>query len=100
MAKTQGVRELLLERLADWSAFATAAPAQGAFYLLLKVNGDLPSLELTRRLIEEYKVAVIPGSAFGLTESCYLRIAYGILDLPTCGEALDRLESGLIALAG
>tara|TARA_B100001964_G_scaffold229159_1_gene281133 strand:- start:355 stop:1545 length:1191 start_codon:yes stop_codon:yes gene_type:complete len=100
LAKTREVRELLLERLDGWSAFATAAPAQGAFYLLLKVNSDLPALELTRRLIEDHKVGVIPGSAFGLGKVCYLRIAYGVLDCPTCEEALDRLESGLEALVG
>ena len=60
----------------------------------------MPALELTRRLIEEHKVAVIPGSAFGLDKACYLRIAYGVLDGPTCEEALDRLESGLAALTG
>ena len=98
LAKTRDVRNLLLERLAKWGAFATAAPAQGAFYVLLKVNSDMPALELTRRLIEEHKVAVIPGSAFGLKEDCCIRIAYGVLDHPTCKEALNRLESGLMAL--
>ena len=100
LAKTRQVRNLLLERLDGWSAFATAAPAQGAFYALLKVNSDLPALEFTRRLIENHKVAVIPGSAFGLDNACYLRIAYGVLDRPTCEEALDRLESGLAVLGG
>lgn len=100
LAKTLAVRKLLLDRLASWSAFATAAPAQGAFYVLLKVKSTLPALELVRRLIEDHKVAVIPGSAFGLNEGCYLRIAYGVLDLPTCEEALDRLGSGLAALTG
>jgi len=98
LTKTRDVRELLLDRLAQWSPFATAAPAQGAFYVLLKVNSDLSALELTRRLIEDHKVAVIPGSAFGLNHGCYLRIAYGVLDPPVCEEALDRLESGLKAL--
>ena len=100
LAKTREVRKLLLERLAEWGAFATAASAQGAFYVLLKVKSTLPALELVRRLIEDHKVAVIPGSAFGLNEGCYLRIAYGVLDLPTCEEALDRLGSGLAALTG
>jgi len=100
LAKTKEVRKLLLEKLAGWGSFATAAKTEGAFYLLLKVNSKLPALEITRRLIEEHKVAVIPGSAFGLDKACYLRIAYGVLDIPTCGEALDRLGAGLEALVG
>ena len=100
LIETMDVRKLLLERLDSWRSFAAAAPAQGAFYVLLKVNSDLTALELTRRLIEDHKVAVIPGSAFGLDNACYLRIAYGVLDLPTCEEALDRLGSGLAALTG
>ena len=71
---------------------------QRSLYFLLKIKTGLNSLSVTQRLIEEYKVAVIPGSAFGLTENCFLRIAYGVLDRSTCQEALDRLEKGLVAI--
>ncbi len=99
LGAVRDIRSLVLERLADWNSFAQASPALGAFYVLLKVNVDLPALDLTRRLIENHKVAVIPGSAFGLTDACYIRLAYGVLDRPTCEEALERLESGLRRLA-
>jgi aspartate/methionine/tyrosine aminotransferase len=98
LAEVQNVRNLVMERLAGWEEFATTAPAKGAFYFLLKIKTDLKSLSVAQRLIEEYKVAVIPGSAFGLTKNCFLRIAYGVLDRSTCEEALDRLEKGLAAI--
>jgi len=94
------VRKKVLERISKWSPFANATPAGGAFYLLLKVETDMLPMELTRRLIERHKVAVIPGSAFGLNDSCHLRLAYGVLDLETCEKALTRLERGLQDLVG
>ena len=59
----------------------------------------LDSLALTERLIRDYRVAVIPGTAFGLTDGCYLRVAYGALDEATTVEAVGRLTKGLRALA-
>ena len=67
----------------------------GAFYLLLKVDTQLNDLALAKKLISDYKVAVVPGSAFGLHEGCYLRVSYGMLDEDACVIALDRLISGI-----
>ncbi len=41
-------------------------PANGAFYLLLKVKTDLDSTTVVERLITEHKVAAIPGSTLVL----------------------------------
>ncbi|OPX67872.1 MAG: putative aspartate aminotransferase 2 [Methanoregulaceae archaeon PtaB.Bin009] len=38
------------------------APADGAFYAYVKVEGD--DMEIARRWLEEVHVAVTPGSAF------------------------------------
>ncbi|HUS90717.1 MAG TPA: pyridoxal phosphate-dependent aminotransferase, partial [Phycisphaerae bacterium] len=46
------------------------------------------------------RVAVIPGSTFGLTAGCCLRIAYGALELPTAAEALARFTRGLRGICG
>ena len=73
-------------------------PAQGAFYFLLRVNSSRPALELAERLIGEHRVAVIPGNAFGLTNSCHLRVAYGALQQETASEGIERLVRGLRAL--
>ena len=73
-------------------------PAQGAFYFLLRVRSDQPPLELAERLIREQRVAVSPGSAFGLERGCHLRVAYGALPPDTAAEGVGRLVRGLRAL--
>ena len=73
-------------------------PADGAFYFFLRVRSDLAPLALVERLVREHRVAVIPGSAFGLTHGCALRVAYGALAAGTAAEGLGRLVRGLRAI--
>ena len=51
-------------------------------------------LALAERLIREHQVAVIPGTAFGMTDGCYLRVAYGALQKETVAEGIGRLVRG------
>lgn len=74
--------------------------SDGAFYFLLHVHTELDSLTLTEKLIRDYRVAVIPSTAFGVTDGCYLRVAYGALDEETTAEAVARLSRGLRELVG
>jgi len=50
---------------------------------------------LAEQLIRDYKVAVIPGTAFGMLEGCYFRVAYGALQRETVEEGIGRLVQGL-----
>ena len=50
------------------------------------------------RLIREHKVAVVPGPAFGMTDGCYFRVAYGALQKATVAEGIGRLVKGLRAI--
>jgi aspartate/methionine/tyrosine aminotransferase len=52
-------------------------------------------MDLVRRLIEKHKVAVIPGTTFGIQDQCLLRVAYGALQKETALEGIDRLIRGL-----
>lgn len=72
--------------------------AEGAFYLLLRVPTAIDSMCLVERLIREHRVAVMPGSAFGVTDSCALRVSYGALTEATAAEGVDRLIQGLRAI--
>ena len=72
--------------------------ADGAFYYLVKARTPLDSMTATERLIREHRVAVIPGSAFGVTDGCALRVSFGALEEATAGEGLERLATGLRAL--
>ena len=89
------VRELVLDSLNRLQGLCTITPANGAFYFFLKVHSQMDALELVKRLIQEYKVAVIPGTTFGMDNGCYLRVAYGALQKETAKEGIDRLVQGL-----
>ncbi len=88
-------RDRVLARLKDLGDQARFGASDGAFYVLLAVASRESPLEVTRRLIAEHRVAVIPGSAFGFTQGCLLRVAYGALDPRTADEGVGRLVEGL-----
>lgn len=93
------IREMMLKSLESIADLCTVAPAEGAFYLFLKVNLKIDSFELAKKLIEVDRVAVIPGNTFGMDRGCYLRVAYGAIDLETAKIAMTRLVKGLRAIA-
>jgi len=94
------VRKVVLDELSSLAPLATVPAADGAFYALLRVTTPLKPLALAERLIREHKVAVIPGDAFGMTDGCYFRVAYGALQKATVAEGLGRLVNGLRAIVG
>ncbi|MFS0516497.1 pyridoxal phosphate-dependent aminotransferase [Nostoc sp. UIC 10607] len=89
------VRQVVLNSLNRLQDLCSIIPANGAFYFFLKVNTQMDAFELVKRLIQEHKVAVIPGTTFGIDDGCYLRIAYGALQKETVKEGIERLVQGL-----
>jgi aspartate/methionine/tyrosine aminotransferase len=73
---------------------------RGAFYYFLRVHTKLDAMTLAERLIREHQVAVIPGSAFGAKDGCYVRVSFGALDEATVEAGVGRLVRGLTAIAG
>ena len=73
------IRDVVRRELSSLGDRCELPPADGAFYFLLRVQTELPPMRIVERLIQEHRVAVIPGTAFGLTDGCYLRVAYGAL---------------------
>ncbi|MFA5350825.1 MAG: aminotransferase class I/II-fold pyridoxal phosphate-dependent enzyme [Candidatus Omnitrophota bacterium] len=65
---------------------------QGAFYIFpsIKCTG-LSSMDFSRKLLEEEKVAVVPGTAFGSCGEGYIRISYAS-SFDSLKEALVRLK--------
>ena len=98
------VREIVRGELSSLAPLADVPAADGAFYVLLKVNLDarakarLTPLDIAERLIRTHRVAVTPGPAFGMTEGCYFRVAYGALQKATVAEGVGRLVNGLRAI--
>jgi aspartate/methionine/tyrosine aminotransferase len=92
------VRQLCLERLGALDERVQVPAAEGAFYLLARLQTELDAMDVVARLVREHRVAVIPGNAFGLGAACYLRIAYGALRREDVAEGMDRLVDGLSAV--
>jgi aspartate aminotransferase len=79
----------LLEGLQSISGIQCAR-AQGAFYLFPKLSDfGMSSMDFSAQLLEEEKVAVVPGEGFGAPG--YMRLSYATSD--------DVIEKGLERLA-
>jgi aspartate/methionine/tyrosine aminotransferase len=92
------VRDIVTAELRALEPLCTVPPADGAFYCFLRVNVEADPMRVAERLIREHRVAVVPGHAFGATNGCYFRIAYGALQKATVAEGIGRLATGLRAL--
>lgn len=93
------VRREVHEAFAQVGDLVEAPATDGAFYVLLRVRTGLDAFTLTQRLIERHRVAVVPGSAFGLTDRCALRVSFGALSRETVAAGMERLVAGLRAEA-
>ncbi len=83
-------RRFLLERFSQMGL--RCFPAQGAFYLFPSIESSgLSSEEFCERLLQEEKVAVVPGSAFGESGKNNIRISYAY-SLKHLTEAANRIE--------
>ncbi|AFZ01004.1 pyridoxal phosphate-dependent aminotransferase [Calothrix sp. PCC 6303] len=89
------VRKSVINFLNQLQEVCTITPANGAFYFFLKVHTQMDSLTLVERLIRDYRIAVIPGTTFGMKDGCYLRVAYGALQQNTVEQGMQRLVKGL-----
>jgi aspartate/methionine/tyrosine aminotransferase len=98
VAELADVRDVVVSKLKALAPLATVPAADGAFYVLLKVETDRSPMRIAEQLIEEHGVAVIPGPAFGMTDGCYFRVAYGALQKDTVAEGIGRLVTGLLAI--
>ena len=89
-SKLQQKRDMAFERVS--SLFDCIQP-QGAFYLFPDVSTalkhDETSEALSRRLLKEAGVAVVPGEAFGMAK--HLRISFAVSD--------ENLQNGLERIA-
>ncbi|OGO78025.1 MAG: aspartate aminotransferase [Clostridiales bacterium GWB2_37_7] len=67
-------------------------PPKGSFYLFVNIKGTgLTSAEISKKLLEEAHVLVVPGNAFGKSGEGYIRIACTV-GLDKLKEAFDRIE--------
>ena len=89
-------RDLVMERLARIPALTAHRP-EGTFYLYADASTLLGSFApdidaLAGRLLEEHKVVIVPGSAFG--DGRYIRLSFAASEADLTA-AFDRLEVAL-----
>lgn len=92
-------RDLIVGRLQAMDGVACPSP-NGAFYVFPDFGDHLAAkggrfeddMALTKYLLEEAQVAVVPGTAFGAPGG--LRLSYA-MDDATIAEGLDRIEAAL-----
>lgn len=92
-------RNFMVDRINKISGLSCVKPV-GAFYVMINIsnikgkvfNGNkiLTSLDFANLLLEEEKVAVIPGDAFG--DDNYIRLSFAT-SLEQIKEGLDRIDS-------
>ena len=69
----------------------------GAFYCFFSVRGLTDSLAFAHAILEQTKVGLAPGLAFGPAGEGYLRLCYA-QDEQILNEAFDRLDEGFNAV--
>ena len=72
---------------------------EGAFYVFMKLDHyGLSSDEFCERLLEEYNVAIVPGTAFGDCGEGYARLSYAY-SLEHLKEAVKRMDKFVKSLS-
>ena len=95
--------EYARRRMAAWQKLnampgVTCVNSKGAFYLFPNISGTgLKSAEFCSRLLEQEKVAAVPGIAFGADD--YIRISYAT-SLANIEKGLDRMDRFVRGLKG
>jgi len=77
---------------------ASCIPPEATFYAFPNISKvGLSSWDLAKHLVQEHKVALIPGSVFGENGEGYLRLSFAASE-ENLREGLSRIKAGLEAL--
>ncbi|MDT3995995.1 aminotransferase class I/II-fold pyridoxal phosphate-dependent enzyme [Mammaliicoccus fleurettii] len=84
-------RDYVYKRLIDMGFILNEKP-QGAFYIFPKISQfGISDYEFCMKALEDYHVAIVPGSAFTHIGEGYIRISYAY-NIKALEEGLNRLE--------
>ena len=83
-------RDYVLKRFENHSRIKMLQ-SDATFYGLIHIDGEEDCIDLARRLINEARLSLSPGVAFGQNCKGYLRLCLGV-SRAKLDEALDRLE--------
>jgi len=100
VAELDQVRRAVYRVLDTLAPLAHYVPTEGAFYTMVRLPGVHDVLAFNAFLAAHYKVACIPGFAFGMhdtAEANYQRLSYGALAPETVVEGVSRFAAGVRA---
>ena len=90
VARCRAGRDLVIQRLGGMRKTCVVRP-QAAFYVMFQVEGMTDSLAFAKRLVEEARVGLAPGSAFGPGGEGHLRLCFAS-STERLSAAMDRLQ--------
>jgi aspartate/methionine/tyrosine aminotransferase len=93
VARARRGRDIACGALANVAGCRFAVP-QGSFYLFFAVEGESDTRRLALRLIDEARVGLAPGSAFGASGRGFLRLCFA-RNAEQLETAMQRLVAGL-----
>jgi aspartate aminotransferase len=83
-------RDLVTQRLGGMKRVKLTR-SEAAFYLMFQVDGEPDSYKLAMKLMDQARVGLAPGVAFGTAGEGFLRLCFAS-STKLLGEAMDRLE--------
>lgn len=95
-ASLSQTRSVVMQELDQLRPSCLSVVTDGAFYVLIKLDTQMSDLELVHALIREAGVAALPGSTFGVSEGCCIRISFGGLGPEKVAAGMQRLRTGLV----
>jgi len=84
-------RDFLMRELSKLKSFFSYIAPKGAYYIFVKYNLPISSIEMAKRLLYEAGVAVVPGFGFGKEGEGHLRISFGGFEKEIF-EAVQRIK--------
>jgi len=89
VAEFEKRRDYIVKRLNAIDGLSCAKP-EGAFYVFCRIEKEnLSSMELSQRLLEEAKVALVPGKAFG--SDSHVRLSFAT-SMENIEKGMNRIE--------
>jgi aspartate aminotransferase len=86
-------RDAMAESLRKWVPEARFTVPPAAFYYFIRLPGVPDDVEFSERIFNETKVAVVPGSAFGMPrDSGYFRLTF-------VSESVEKIDEGIHRIA-
>lgn len=86
-------RSIAIQKYCDNLGLTYIVP-EGAFYLFIKLPGEIDDVSFCNDLLYNFSVCLVPGSGFGSAGKGYIRISYAN-NLDTVLKGIDLLNTAL-----